>query len=342
MTNQEAPHFTVEMILGTLRHLRGDLEAARTSVTPEGDERAKARMEAGRRMGLDRLAAEAVAAIDEAARRVEKGPWPGGLDIRYLGMVGALRALLQASEALQPGVNAADLSDLAAPIALVEQASGSAVRAARAQALRGLYVIVDPALTNGRDVAAVAEQALDGGATSLQLRVKDTDKGDWLPLARRIAALCDARGALLFINDHPDMAVASGAHGVHLGQHDMPLAAVRGVLRPWQLAGTSNALVDEAQASLDGGADYIAVGRMFPTGSKSNTRPAGPETLAKVRALVPADGPPVLAIGGITPENVGEVAKAGADGICVIAAVTSAPDPRAAAERLLTAFREAQ
>src|SRR5690606_5271039 len=123
---------------------------------------------------------------------------------------------------------------------------------------------------------------IEGGATAIQLRDKARDKGDALPLAQQIADLCRTAGVTFLINDHPDVAVAVGAHGVHLGQHDLPLRAARRVLAPWQVAGTSNALVEEARASYQQGADYIAVGRMFPTSSKSNTRPAGPETLAKV------------------------------------------------------------
>ncbi len=219
---------------------------------------------------------------------------------------------------------------------------GSRVRRNVTDRLRGLYVILDPAQTDGRDPAGVAEQAIAGGATAIQLRDKEHDKGDTLPLARRLSELCAAAGVTLLINDHPDVAVAVGANGVHLGQHDLPLHEAQRVLRPWQVAGTSNALAGEARASYEQGADYIAVGRMFPTGSKSNTRPAGPETLREVRGLVPADGPPVVAIGGITPENVGEVASAGADGFCVIASVTQADDPRAAAETLLSAFAAAK
>ncbi|MEK9658808.1 MAG: thiamine phosphate synthase, partial [Chloroflexota bacterium] len=249
----------------------------------------------------------------------------------------------EASAALTPsGAQAARLEGLWPVLAAAERAAASAHRRRLAERLHGLYVIVDPALTGGRDPAWVAAEALAGGATALQLRVKETDAGDWIPLAQRLAALAREAGAALFINDHVDVAIASGADGVHLGQHDLPLAAARAVLRPWHLAGTSNALVEEARASLEGGADYIAVGRMFETASKANTRPAGPARLAQVRALVPAGGPPLVAIGGITPANVGEVAQAGADGVCVIGAVTGAPDPRGAAATLLAAFHAGQ
>ena len=227
-------------------------------------------------------------------------------------------------------------------MAQAELAAASLVRRRRAERLHGLYVIVDPSLTLDRDPVWVAEQAVAGGATAIQLRVKETDKGRWLPLAESLRGVCSDGGAALIINDHPDVAVAVDADGVHLGQNDMPVSAARASLRPWQIAGTSNALTTEASVSVQAGADYVAVGRMFPTGSKADTRPAGPETLRAVRDAMPVDGPPLLAIGGITPENVGEVARAGADGICVIAAVTQADDPRTAAARLLAAFNAAQ
>ena len=219
---------------------------------------------------------------------------------------------------------------------------GGAARQQAVAKLRGLYVLIDPEQTGGRDPVQVAMQALEGGATALQLRDKLRDKGDSLALAQRLVLLCQEYDATCIINDHADLAVAVGAHGVHVGQHDLPVGLARRVLKPWQLAGTSNALVEEAVASYEDGADYIAVGDMFGTRSKSNTRPAGPDTLRKVREAVPADGPPLIAIGGIDKGNVWEVAKAGADGIAVMSAVTLAEDPAQAAEEILRAFRSAK
>lgn len=207
---------------------------------------------------------------------------------------------------------------------------GAHLREGLAKKLRGLYVIVDPEVTR-RDVVEVAEGALRGGARVIQWRDKGRDKGDQLPLCQRLAELCAGHDALLIVNDHADLATASGAHGLHLGQHDLPLALARQLLKPQQLIGTSNALLEEAQASEDGGADYIAVGSIFPTGTKSNTRPAGLETLRRVREAVQA---PIVAIGGINDGNVEEVIAAGADAVAVISAVTGAPDPEAAARRL--------
>ena len=277
------------------------------------------------------------------SKRLRASNGRGGLEVRYTALLGALKTLAQTSSALNEHTpERPHLTYLAETMARAELAAASLVRRRRAERLHGLYVIVDPSLTLFRDPVWVAEQAIAGGASAIQLRVKETDKGRWLPLAEALRGVCAQGGAALIINDHPDVAVAVDADGVHLGQNDMSVAAARVSLRPWQIAGTSNALTTEADVSLQAGADYVAVGRMFPTGSKADTRPAGPETLRAVRDAISSDGPPLLAIGGITPENVAEVARAGADGICVIAAVTQAEDPCAAAARLLEAFNAAR
>ncbi len=344
----EAPHFTREWLIDALRYVRRDFEAAASgeagvSGQAANDARARSRMEAARRMGLDALAGEAMAAIDRAVDEAARLEWPGGLDVRYTALLGALKTLAQASSALnEHSPERPHLTYLAETMARAELAAASLARRRSAERLRGLYVIVDPSLTNERDPRWITEQAIAGGASAIQLRVKETDKGRWLPLAGTLRGVCANEGAALIINDHPDVAVAVAADGVHLGQNDMSVAAARASLRPWQIAGTSNALTSEADVSVQAGVDYVAVGRMFPTGSKADTRPAGPETLRAVRDAMPPDGPPLLAIGGITPENVGEVARAGADAVCVIAAVTQADDPRAAASRLVDAFQAAK
>ena len=146
-----------------------------------------------------------------------------------------------------------------------------------------MYVIIDEQAAQGRDLVDLSRAALQGGASVLQLRDKINDKGDVLPVARAIRDLCDEFDALLIINDHVDLAVACNAHGVHLGQHDLPIEEARAILRPHQIIGTSNALLEEAQDSERRGADYLAVGAMFPTSTKERTRPAGLETLGRVR-----------------------------------------------------------
>ncbi len=202
-----------------------------------------------------------------------------------------------------------------------------------AQRVAGLYVIIDPELARGRDPVEIARAALRGGATAIQLRDKVHDKGDQLPVARALHDLCQEHDASFIVNDHADLVVACRAHGLHVGQHDLPVPDARAILRPYQFIGTSNTLLREAQDSIEQQADYLAVGAMYTSASKSNTRPAGLEALRRVRAYV-ADAP-IVAIGGITIDNIDDVLKAGADGICVISAVTMADDPELAARNLV-------
>ena len=204
-----------------------------------------------------------------------------------------------------------------------------------AEKVRGLYVIVDAQVAQGSDLVDLTRAALSGGAQVIQLRDKIHDKGDVLPVARRIRGLCDEHGALLIINDHADLAVACDAHGLHLGQHDQPIEEARAILHPHQIIGRSNALLEEALESERQGADYLAVGAIFPTDTKERTRPAGLETLESVKAQVSV---PVVAIGGISLDNVRQVMLAGADAVCVISAVVGDPNPEEAARRLVDAM----
>ena len=155
-------------------------------------------------------------------------------------------------------------------------------------------------------------------------------------MARRIRDLCDRHDAVFIVNDHADLAFACDAHGLHLGQHDLPVAEARAILKPYQIVGTSNALVEEAAVSQSQGVDYLAVGAMFPTDTKDRTRPAGLSTLSAVKATASV---PVVAIGGINLGNVSQVVQAGADAVCVISAVVGAPDPEAAARQLIAAMQ---
>jgi thiamine-phosphate pyrophosphorylase len=200
--------------------------------------------------------------------------------------------------------------------------------------LRGLYVIIDPAVARGRDEAEVAREALEGGARLIQLRDKTREKGLQIPVAEALQALCRERGALFIVNDHVDLALAAGADGVHVGQKDLPVAVVRR-LAPAMVIGCSTNDAEEARRAEADGADYVSVGRLFPTGSKDDTRPATAETLRAVKAAVSL---PVCAIGGINESNIGEVLAAGADMAAVIAAVIAAPDVREAARRLAERF----
>ncbi|HLA19227.1 MAG TPA: thiamine phosphate synthase [Dehalococcoidia bacterium] len=210
------------------------------------------------------------------------------------------------------------------------------------EGLRGLYVIIDPsallrtgpAVAPARDEIQIAREALDGGARLIQLRDKTRQKGLQLPAAEALQALCRERGALFIVNDHVDLALAAGADGVHVGQRDLPVAVVRR-LAPDMVIGCSTNNPEEARQAEADGADYVSVGRLFPTGSKDDTRPATTETLRAVKAAVSL---PVCAIGGIDESNIDAVIEAGADMVAVIAAVIAAQDVATAARRLAARF----
>ena len=201
--------------------------------------------------------------------------------------------------------------------------------------LRGLYVIIDPELAGGRDELEIARQAIAGGARLLQLRDKGREKGLQLPIARQLARLCRQAGVPFIVNDHADLALAAEADGVHLGQKDLPASVVRRLLPPGMIVGCSANNVQEALQAEQDGADYVSVGRLFPSGSKADTRPATTETIRAVKAAVKV---PVCAIGGIDETNIDAVLAAGADIAAVIAAVVATPDVREAARRLADRF----
>jgi thiamine-phosphate pyrophosphorylase len=201
--------------------------------------------------------------------------------------------------------------------------------------LRGLYVIIDPEVASGRDDVKIAREALAGGATMVQLRDKTREKGLQLPVATAIADLCRRSSALFIVNDHVDLALAASADGVHVGQKDLPVPIVRRLLGADAVIGCSTNNAEEARKAEAEGADYVSVGRLFPTGSKTDTRPATLDTLRSVKAAVSV---PVCAIGGINESNIDDVIAAGADIVSVIAAVVAAPNVREAAGTLTSRF----
>ncbi len=202
-----------------------------------------------------------------------------------------------------------------------------------------LYVILDRAAAGGRDLEAILDATLAGGCRMVQLREKEWPSGRLLPLAERLRARCRRAGATFIVNDRVDLALAVEADGVHLGQDDLPTRAARPLLRPGMILGRSTHDVAQARAAATEGADYVAVGSMFPTATKPDSQLVGPDLIRKARGEVRV---PLVGIGGITAENAGEVMRAGADGVAVIAAVCAAADPEAATRRLLDVLREAR
>lgn len=202
-----------------------------------------------------------------------------------------------------------------------------------------LYVVLDRTAARGRDLVDLLALALAGGSRMIQLRDKEWPSGRLLPLAERLRAACAAAGATFIVNDRVDLALAVGADGVHLGQDDLPARAARPLLRPGMILGISTHSVEQARAAQADGADYVAVGSMFATTSKADFQLVGPDLMRKLRGEIRV---PLVGIGGITPDNVSEVIRAGADGVAVISAVCAATDPQAAAARFLAQIRAAR
>ena len=202
-----------------------------------------------------------------------------------------------------------------------------------------LYVILDRAASRGRDLDEVLEGAIAGGCRMVQLREKTWPSGRLLPLAERLRERCRHAGVTFIVNDRLDLALAVDADGVHLGQDDLPPRAARPLLRRQMQLGLSTHSIAQAREAQANGADYVAVGAMFATATKPDFELVGPELLRNVRPHVRV---PLVGIGGITPENVAEVIRAGADGVAVISAVCAADDPAAATLRFLHAIREAR
>ena len=201
----------------------------------------------------------------------------------------------------------------------------------RLERLRGLYVIVGGQTMAGREVE-VARDAIKGGAKVIQLRDKERSKRELLSLARELSRLCAFTKTLLIINDHLDIALAVGADGLHLGQDDLPMAVARHLMPPEMILGWSIHSLGEARMAAQHGADYIAVGPIFPSPTKPDVKPCGTELLKQVRKAVSI---PLVAIGGINADNVAQVMETGVQAVAVISAVAGADDAESAAHRLV-------
>lgn len=200
---------------------------------------------------------------------------------------------------------------------------------------RGLYVLVDPEHTRGREPEAIARAALAGGCAVLQLRAKGLSDRAMLALAERIGALAHAASVPFVVNDRADLALLTSAEGLHLGQDDLPLASAR-ELAPRLVLGLSTHTLAQAMAATRAGADLIGFGPIFTTTSKALTSPA--VGLAALAEVVRSVNIPVIAIGGLTLETAEEVARTGARLGAVISAVGEADDPEQAARALHAAL----
>ncbi len=195
-----------------------------------------------------------------------------------------------------------------------------------------LCVITDEAICP----VSLAEEALKGGAAMIQLRHKSASGSQLFSWAVAIRKMCQQYQALCIINDRVDIALASDADGVHLGQQDMPAAIARKIMGNNCIIGVSTSSIEEAIQAEEDGADYIGFGHIYPTSSKEkNNPPLGIETLQKVAALISL---PIVAIGGINQKNAALIISSGASGVAVIAAVSQTDKPSSATLNLVCAI----
>jgi len=203
-----------------------------------------------------------------------------------------------------------------------------------------LCVITDPKLGRGLSHLEIARQAIEGGASMIQLRDKFAGPRQLLAQARQLAQLCRDRGVRFIVNDRLDLAQAVDADGVHLGQDDLPPRAARPLLGAGKILGVSTHSLDQALRAAEDGADYLGIGPIFATATKSTGyEPVGCDMIRQLRLRIDL---PLLAIGGITSGNVGEVVRAGAAGAAVISAIIGSDDIAGATQVFLAAIQQAE
>ncbi len=196
----------------------------------------------------------------------------------------------------------------------------------------GLYAIIDTKFLSGRSHAEVAAQLIRGGARTIQLRDKIQSRRELLPIAQQLKSLCSEHDVLFIVNDYLDLTLATDADGLHLGQDDLPASVARQLLPLDKLLGCSVASVKQATSAESEGVDYIAVGAIYPTESREATEVVGLEGLRLIKKQA---GLPLVAIGGITADNVTEVIAAGASSVAIISAIMEAESPEEAARQIV-------
>lgn len=199
--------------------------------------------------------------------------------------------------------------------------------------ISGLYAIIDTQALKGRSHLEVASEIIRGGARTIQLRDKLSSKKELLPIAQQLKKLCAEHNVLFIINDYLDLALAADADGLHLGQDDLPTKATRKLLPIDKILGHSTTTAEQAVAAEADGADYIAVGSIYPSPSKEEAKVVGLERLRQIREAVSL---PLVAIGGITEDNAAEVIAAGASSVAVISAILQAESAEEAARQIAT------
>ncbi|MEZ2656968.1 thiamine phosphate synthase [Aneurinibacillus aneurinilyticus] len=195
-----------------------------------------------------------------------------------------------------------------------------------------VYLVIGIEEVNGRSALETVRLAIDGGATAVQLREKHAPLRHVLETGKKMRELCRKHGVPFIVNDRVDVAILLDADGVHVGQDDLPASEVRKLAKERMFVGVSASSVEEARWALAQGADYLGVGAIYATGSKSDAGdPVTPALIGEIRTFSDI---PIVGIGGITVDNCSEVIKQGADGVAVISAIVGQPNPKQAAARL--------
>ena len=199
-----------------------------------------------------------------------------------------------------------------------------------------LYLCTDRDLMSTDTIEEAVEQAVKGGCTVVQLREKDCSSLEFYETALRVKKITDQYKIPLIINDRVDIALAVNADGVHVGQDDLPAASVRRILGGDKVIGVSAGSVREAVKAREDGADYLGVGAMHATSTKTDADVTTVEELKKIREMVDL---PIVAIGGMNKQTLPELQGTGVDGIAVVSAVIAADDIERAASELSEAVR---
>ena len=191
-----------------------------------------------------------------------------------------------------------------------------------------LYLVTDRELMSCKTIEESVSLAIEGGVSVVQLGEKNCSSREFYELALRVKRITEPRGVPLIINDRIDIALAANADGVHLGQKDIPCREARKILGADKIIGVSAALPEEAFQAQADGADYLGVGALFSTQTKTNTRPVTPEIISQIRAAVTI---PFVVIGGINADNIRSLYGLGINGAAVVSAVVAQSDITAAA-----------
>ena len=200
-----------------------------------------------------------------------------------------------------------------------------------------LYLCTDRRLMTTDTIEEAVELAIQGGVTVVQIREKECTSREFYQIAKDVKAITDAYEVPLLINDRLDIALAVRADGVHLGQTDIPIHVARDVLGPDKIVGATANTLAKAEEAWKSGADYLGVGDVFGTSTKTDTTHV---TLEELKAIKESVEIPVIAIGGVNAENIASLRETGVDGVAVISAIIGQKDITAAAEKLISNFQE--